>query len=127
MVALHGGEPMLAGREWIGWFLEETTRRVSTTAGVSLNLGLQTNGTLLDRDWVELLGRFDVLLGISCDGPPELHDSARRDFLGRGSYAAVRRAIELLAVRVPTLGSAYRRESCSVRKLRPQALRRVWA
>jgi uncharacterized protein len=95
VVALHGGEPLLAGRDWIAWFLEEAGRR-SRASGVPLMLALQTNGTLLDAEWAQLLARHDVLLGVSCDGTPELHDETRRDFLGRGSYAQVRRAIELL-------------------------------
>jgi uncharacterized protein len=99
-LALHGGEPLLVGRDWAEWFLDEA-RRVGDAAGVSFAFAMQTNGTLLDEDWVELLARHDVRLGVSCDGPPEVHDRERVDHGGRGSYAEVRRAIELLAAGYP--------------------------
>lgn len=95
-LALHGGEPLLAGREWIGWFFEEAYR-IADSADVSFDFGLQTNGTLLDEDWVRLLARYDVRLGISCDGPQQWHDAARRDHAGRGSYTQVRGALDLLS------------------------------
>jgi uncharacterized protein len=96
LLALHGGEPLLIGREWIAWFFDET-RRVAEAEGIPFDLGLQTNGTLLDEEWVALMARYDVHLGISCDGPPSYHNLARRDHAGRGSYDQVRRAIDLLA------------------------------
>jgi len=95
ILALHGGEPLLAGREWVGWFLDEA-RRIADASGFGFAVAMQTNGTLLDRDWVELLLRHEVRMGVSCDGPPEWHDANRVDHAGRGSYAEVRRGIELL-------------------------------
>ena len=94
-IALHGGEPLLAGHAWMRWFLE-TSQQIASSEGVIFELGLQTNGTLLDDEWVELFSRFNVQLGISCDGPPEWHDAVRIDHAGSGSYAEVRRAIDLL-------------------------------
>lgn len=95
-IALHGGEPLLVGRPWVRSFLDRA-RQVEERTGVTFAVALQTNGTLLDRDWLTLLDEAGVRLGISCDGPEEWHDLHRRDFAGRGSYAAVRRAIELVA------------------------------
>jgi uncharacterized protein len=95
LLALHGGEPLLVGRGWVGWFFEEA-RRVAESAGISFAFGVQTNGTLLDENWVQLLARYDAHLGVSCDGPQQWHDGARRDFAGRGSYTQVRRALDLL-------------------------------
>ena len=94
-LVLHGGEPLLIGRRWVQWFLEQT-RRVATSAGVSFNLAVQTNGTLLDDDWLNLFSGHKVTIGISCDGPEEWNDQERRDFAGRGSYREVRRALDLL-------------------------------
>lgn len=94
-LALHGGEPLLVGRSWVKWFFEEALR-IGSANGVTFTFALQTNGTLLDNDWVELLSQFNVRVGVSCDGPEQLHDLARRDHAGRGSYAKVRRALELL-------------------------------
>ena len=93
-LALHGGEPLLIGRRWVRWFLDEA-RRVASS-GISFNIGVQTNGTLLDNEWVELFSAHDVTIGVSCDGPEEWNDRERRDFAGRGSYHEVRRALDLL-------------------------------
>src|SRR5712672_2482203 len=46
-LALHGGEPLLVGREWASWFLDEACR-VGDNSGVSFQFAMQTNGTLLD-------------------------------------------------------------------------------
>lgn len=95
-LALHGGEPLLVGKQWVQWFLEET-RRVATSSNILFRVGVQTNGTLLDRDWVDLLSSYNVAIGVSCDGPEEWHDLDRRDFANRGSYREVRAALDLLA------------------------------
>jgi uncharacterized protein len=96
ILALHGGEPLLAGREWVGWLLERV-RRVGEDSGFSFAVAIQTNGTLLDADWLELFSEHEVRVGVSCDGPQWVHDAERVDFAGRGSYAKVRRALELMA------------------------------
>lgn len=95
-LALHGGEPFLAGRGWVLWFLQQA-RQVERSFNVSFRIAAQTNGTLLDLEWLKLLADYEVALGVSCDGPQEWHDRARPDFSGHGSYEAVKNAIELLA------------------------------
>lgn len=92
-LVLHGGEPLLAGKEWMKWFLDLVYDQV---AAPRIGIGIQSNGTLLDAGWVRLFGRYRVGVGISMDGLPEFHDRFRVNFAGRGSYAKVRRAIELL-------------------------------
>jgi uncharacterized protein len=47
---------------------------------------IQTNGTLLDEEWIEAFRRHDVTVGISTDGPREINDKFRVDHAGRGSY-----------------------------------------
>jgi uncharacterized protein len=95
-LALHGGEPLLIGKQWVQWFLQEAGR-VAASADVLFRVGVQTNGTLLDRDWVDLLSRYNVAIGVSCDGPEEWNDLDRRDFADRGSYRQIRNALDLLA------------------------------
>jgi uncharacterized protein len=43
---------------------------------------IQTNGVLIDESWCELFERHrdSLAVGISCDGPAELHDSYRRSW-----------------------------------------------
>ena len=100
-VVLHGGEPLLIGRHWVQWFLEQTGR-VATSTGISFNVGVQTNATVLDKDWIALFTGHNVTIGVSCDGPQEWNDRDRRGFDGGGSYHKVRKALDLLAA---TLGA----------------------
>lgn len=95
-VVLHGGEPLLVGREWTRQFLEARDR-AETAHGIVLNVTVQTNGTLLDSEWVALFNHYKVTVGVSCDGPEAVNDFHRVDHGGRGSYANVRAALELLS------------------------------
>ena len=47
---------------------------------------LQTNGTLLTDEWCAFLKKHNFLVGISLDGPKEIHDRYRRDRKGEGTY-----------------------------------------
>lgn len=82
-VVVHGGEPLLYGKERMEWFL----RTVLSELGGAVDFAIQTNGTRLDRGWVDLLVRYGVEIGISLDGPQEYHDRHRVDHRGRGSFA----------------------------------------
>jgi uncharacterized protein len=80
----QGGEPTLAG---IGFYrrafeLQERLR----PPGTSVSNALQTNGVLIDREWAQFLAERGFLVGISIDGPQELHDAYRRDASGSGSW-----------------------------------------
>jgi uncharacterized protein len=61
-----------------------------------LILNVQTNGTLVDAEWVELFSKHNVIVGISLDGPAAVHDLHRFDKKGRGSHAATVRGLRLL-------------------------------
>jgi uncharacterized protein len=92
-LVLHGGEPLLAGQDFVR-FLIETARREA--GDVEIRPVLQTNGTLLDTAWLRLCDELGVRVGVSLDGDAEAHDRHRRRPDGRGSHAAVTRALELL-------------------------------
>jgi len=89
----HGGEPTLAGPERIEYFADRAKRVLGPCLG---GLAMQTNGTLLDSDWIEVLNRTDIQVGVSLDGPANIHNANRVDFHGRGSYAAAVRGLRLL-------------------------------
>jgi uncharacterized protein len=93
-VAWQGGEPTLMGvdffRRAIG--LAEAVAR----PGQQLQHTIQTNGTLLTDEWCELLARHRFLVGISIDGPPDLHDRYRVDKRGGPTSTRVLRGLELL-------------------------------
>ena len=93
-VAWQGGEPTLRG---VGFFekalpLAERLARPRQ----HVNHVLQTNGTLLDDRWCRLLAKHQVLVGISVDGPKDLHDRYRVNRAGHGSHDAVMRGWHLL-------------------------------
>jgi uncharacterized protein len=57
---------------------------------------IQTNGTLLDDDWATFFKANDFLVGISIDGPREMHDAYRVNKGGKGSFDQVMRGLEHL-------------------------------
>jgi uncharacterized protein len=83
--AWHGGEPLLAGKQ----FFRAVLQLQGDLFGHRLrcrNL-IQTNATLIDDEWAELLQAARFCIGVSLDGSPESHDRNRRDRAGRGSWA----------------------------------------
>jgi uncharacterized protein len=102
-VTFHGGEPLLAGRKRFDRWCRRIRARLAGTAEVAFNV--QTNATLVDRDWASLFADHDFDVGVSIDGPPALHDTFRVDRHGRGSYDRVVRGVEHLLDRGVRLGA----------------------
>lgn len=78
----HGGEPMLIDPKKVDRFAELVAERLQGR----VSLGMQSNATLVTDEWIEVLQRRHVLVGVSIDGPPEFHNLVRIDHAGRGSY-----------------------------------------
>ena len=57
---------------------------------------MQTNGTLLDDEWCEFFKENNYLIGLSIDGPRELHDAYRVNKSGRGTFDRVMNGLRLL-------------------------------
>ncbi len=91
--AWQGGEPTLLGLEFFTKVVELQKRY---SGGRRIENGLQTNGVLLDDRWCEFFSDNRFLVGLSVDGPPELHDHYRVDRGGGSTFAAVAKAISLL-------------------------------
>ncbi|WP_367137555.1 FxsB family cyclophane-forming radical SAM/SPASM peptide maturase [Saccharothrix sp. HUAS TT1] len=91
-VVLHGGEPLLAGRAAIGSLVS----RFRSVVPAVVRFTVQTNATLLDREFLELFSALGVRVGVSVDGTPEAHDRHRVRPDGTGSWAAVRAALTSL-------------------------------
>jgi len=90
----QGGEPTLLG---IGFFekvieLEKKYKRPNQT----IENDLQTNGTLLNEDWARFLREHNFLVGLSIDGPEELHDQFRIAKDGKQTFKKVFAASQLL-------------------------------
>jgi uncharacterized protein len=93
-VAWQGGEPTLMKLEFFKRAVElvEKYRR----PGQTVQHTFQTNGLLLDDDWCVFFKQHGFLVGLSVDGPRELHDTYRVDRRGRGTYDLVMRGWRLL-------------------------------
>ena len=94
---LHGGEPLLAGAEYLAK-LCDCIRKVNEAYPVDYKLALQTNVTLLTDECVNVLERNADLLSerivsISIDGPREINDQTRHSISGKSSYDDVLNAI----------------------------------
>lgn len=93
-VILHGGEPLLMGRARLRAWVEGV--RAILGQDVAAVFSVQSNGTLIDAAWIELLAKLGVMVGISVDGPRKFHDDFRLDHAGRGSFDRVLAAVRLL-------------------------------
>ncbi|MBN0042723.1 FxsB family radical SAM/SPASM domain protein [Streptomyces actuosus] len=94
-VALHGGEPLLAGQARVRRAVTEIAGAVGPD--VRLDLCVQTNGMQLDEAWLELLDELDVRIGVSLDGDRAAHDRHRVRPGGQGSHQRVADAVRRLA------------------------------
>ena len=95
IVVAHGGEPLLLGAKKLRAFftiIQENLQKVE----VNVDFGIQTNGTLVNDDIVEVLQQFDARAGVSIDGPLQWHDQMRVDKKGKGSFAQVMDGVEKL-------------------------------
>ena len=92
--SFQGGEPTLAGIEYFQSFLREVHRCNSRHLPVSY--ALQTNGYAVSDEMLALFAEHHFLLGVSLDGPEDMHDALRKDVGGRGTYRRVMHTIEKL-------------------------------
>jgi uncharacterized protein len=90
----QGGEPTLMGTDFFRRITDLQQRHGHP--GASVANGVQTNATLIDDAMAEHFAQFHFLLGVSLDGPAELHDRQRLTQSGGGTHAAVWRGIETL-------------------------------
>ena len=94
MIAWQGGEPTLMGLDFFRRSI--ALQRKHARPGQRVLNTLQTNGTLLDDEWAVFLKANDFLVGISIDGPAELHDRFRVDKGGKPTFDRVVGGLECL-------------------------------
>ena len=92
-VEWHGGEPLLAGMDF---FRSALALERKYSGGRPVHNTLQTNGTLLDGEWAAFFHDNNFLLGLSLDGPEDIHDRFRRTVSGGGTFREVMHALEVL-------------------------------
>jgi uncharacterized protein len=89
----QGGEPTLMG---IDFFKKAIALQNRYRSGKSIENTFQTNGILLDADWCRFLHDNHFLVGISIDGPEEIHNRYRLNRSGKPSFEEAMKAIELM-------------------------------
>lgn len=91
-VVLHGGEPLLLGREKLAFLLGELRQALTTEYPISI----QTNGILISETILDVCSEFRASLGVSIDGPEGIHDRHRTDHAGQGTHDKVLEGIARL-------------------------------
>jgi len=105
----QGGEPTLAGLDFYRSVV--ALQKKHAKAGQRIENDLQTNGVLLDDEWAAFLKEHHFLVGLSIDGPRELHDHERVTAKGLPTFDAVYAAAQLLrrhGIRFNTLTCVHR-------------------
>jgi len=93
-VAWQGGEPTLMGIDFFRRAIDLVDQHRRPAQQVEYSI--QTNATLLTDEWCELFAQHRFLVGISTDGPPELHDRFRVDKHGAATSSKVLAGLERL-------------------------------
>ena len=89
----QGGEPTLLGADY---FRKAVKLQQKYSNGKKINNSFQTNGILLDNEWCKFFKDNSFLIGLSIDGPRELHDRYRVDKGGRPTFDRVMHGLSLL-------------------------------
>lgn len=91
--AWQGGEPTLLG---VDFYRRAVALQKEYADGKTVTNAFQTNGILLDDEWGEFLSREDFLIGLSVDGPREMHDRYRVDKGQKPTFDQVMAGLEVL-------------------------------
>jgi uncharacterized protein len=93
-VTWQGGEPTLMGLDFFRRSL--VLQKKYAKPGTRIENTFQTNGVLLNAEWCRFFHENGFLIGLSMDGPRDLHDFYRKDKGGRGTFDRVLKAARLL-------------------------------
>ncbi|HEY3416996.1 MAG TPA: anaerobic sulfatase maturase, partial [Armatimonadota bacterium] len=90
----QGGEPLLMGLDFFRRAVE--LQRQYARPGLQISNALQTNATLIDADWAAFFAEQHFLVGVSIDGPADLHDRYRRDCGKQATHTRVLAGLDAL-------------------------------
>jgi len=90
----HGGEPLMAGIDFYRRAMAIQNRYRGSKKIINT---LQTNGILVNADWCDFFCWNNFLVGVSLDGPKDIHDKFRRDKRGGRTFDRVMETIEMMA------------------------------
>jgi uncharacterized protein len=94
MLLFHGGEPTLVGAKRFESMCRRAYRALDGLAEVAVSI--QTNALLIDETWTRVFRDHQVQVGVSIDGPKEIHDKFRVDHGGHGSHDRTVRGLDRL-------------------------------
>lgn len=92
--AFQGGEPMIAGIDF--YRNAVALQKKYQKKGLHMENTIQTNGVLIDEEWANFFHENHFLVGLSLDGPKKIHDSFRKDCVGKGTFERVMESVALL-------------------------------
>jgi uncharacterized protein len=90
----HGGEPTVLGLDYFRKIVSLQKKHKPPNRRIAN--GIQTNGTLLDDEWCRFLGNEGFAVGLSLDGPQEIHDRYRLTKDGKPTHKKTMSGYELL-------------------------------
>ena len=91
----HGGEPLLAG---LDYYRKAVEFQQKYKGDKKIDNNIQTNGTLLNREWCEFFRENNFLVGVSIDGPKDIHDAYRLDKGGKPTFDKIVENIEMMSL-----------------------------
>ena len=89
----HGGEPLLLKPDY---YKKAVAFQQKYAGGKQIDNALQTNGTLLDDEWCRFFADHRFLIGLSVDGPKDIHDAFRPNKAGHPTFDKVMEGLNLL-------------------------------
>ena len=92
-ICFQGGEPTIMG---LNFYQKAVNLIEKYGSGKKISLSLQTNGTLLNDEWGKFLHKYNFLVGISVDGPKEIHNKYRKTSSNEDSHHLVMRGLNIL-------------------------------
>ncbi len=93
-IIMHGGEPLLMGKSFYGE-CDDIINFYKKKNDLSVDMCIQTNLTLLDDSYIELLKKYGYQIGTSLDGTEEAHDFYRKDAQGQATFKKIVSKIEM--------------------------------
>jgi len=90
----HGGEPLLIG---LDFYRKAVEFQKKYKGEKQIDNALQTNGMLITREWCEFFRDNKFLIGVSIDGPKDIHDAFRLDKGGHPTFDKIMAGVEMMA------------------------------
>lgn len=93
-ILFHDGEPTVLPIDTYEVILQEINRKISSKTNILYTM--QTNGTLLNQQWCDLFNKYEFGIGLSIDGPKEIHNRNRVKRNGKGTFDDTMKGLNLL-------------------------------